>query len=109
MTQDTTRASTIGEKSQETNEPGYMAINLTLVIPCYTIPENTKVEDITDEQFALIADEISSNKNLQFAQALAQKTGLSLLEQIKGSKVFYNGLVNFTDEEEIKLDGNSSR
>jgi hypothetical protein len=52
--------------------------------------------------------ELEESKELAFAQRLARLTGLSILEQIPGAKAFYTPLVDCSETEELKSDGDSS-
>jgi hypothetical protein len=106
MTQDLMPDSKPLEKSPKAEKDGFMCITLELSIPCFKI-SNYDMNNIDKDMEALVL-EIEESKELKFAQRIAELTGLSVLEHIPGAKAFYNGLVGFTENEELKIDGNSS-
>jgi hypothetical protein len=86
---------------------GYMCITLELSIPCFKMA-NYDIANIDDDGLDRLNLELEESKELAFAQRLTRLTGLSILENIPGAKVFYTPLVKCSETEELELDGDSS-
>jgi hypothetical protein len=94
------------EKKSNQENDGYMCVTLGVSIPCYRNADYD-VENIEGEEWERLIDVISESEELIFAQHLMQLTGKTILEQVPGAHAYYTGLVKFTEEIELKKDGDS--